>query len=110
MKRLFSTLCLSAALIAGALMSVSCIDEPGACGDYDELKARLDALESSEIVNLKSQLAAFNSSLTAVENKVAGLENCNCAEELATLKTTLEDLKSKVGLLLTDHFRLQDFQ
>jgi uncharacterized protein (TIGR02145 family) len=102
MKRLFSTLCLSAALIAGALMSVSCIDEPGACGDYDELKARLDALESSEIVNLKSQLAAFNSSLTAVENKVAGLENCNCAEELATLKTTLEDLKSKVGLLLTE--------
>lgn len=95
-------MCLSAALIAGALMSVSCIDEPGACGDYDELKARLDALESSEIVNLKSQLAAFNSSLTAVENKVAGLENCNCAEELATLKTTLEDLKSKVGLLLTE--------
>ena len=101
MKRLFSALCISAALVAGALASVSCIDEPGACGDYEELKARLDALESSEIVSLKSQLAAFNSSLSAVKDKVDGLEDCNCSAELAALKTTLEDLQSKVGLLLT---------
>ena len=82
-------------------MSVSCIDEPGACGDYDELKARLDALESSEIVNIKSQIAAFNSSLEAVQNKVNGIKDCDCASEMATIKTTLEDLQSQVGLLLT---------
>ena len=55
-------------------MSVSCIDEQGSCGDYDELKARLDALESSEIVSIKSQLAAFSSSLEAVQAKVDGIK------------------------------------
>ena len=54
-------------------MSVSCIDEQGSCGDYDELKARLEALESSEIVSIKSQLAAFSSSLEEVKNKVDGI-------------------------------------
>ncbi len=82
-------------------MSVSCIDEPGVCGDYDELKARLDALESSEIVNIKSQIAAFGSSLEAVQTKVEGIKECDCATEMAAIKTTLEDLQSKIGLLLT---------
>ena len=100
MKRLLSALCIAATLLAGAFVS-SCIDEQGACGDYDELKARLDALESSELVNIKSQIAAFNSSLEAVQAEVDGLEGCDCAEELASVKTTLEDVQSKVGLLLT---------
>lgn len=95
-------MCLSAALIAGALMSVSCIDEQGSCGDYDELKARLEALESSEIVSIKSQLAAFSSSLEAVQAKVDGIKECDCAADMAAVKTTLEDLQSKVGLLLTE--------
>ena len=100
MKRLLSALCIAATLLAGAFVS-SCIDEQGACGDYDELKARLDALESSELVNIKSQIAALNSSLEAVQAEVDGLEGCDCAEELASVKTTLEDVQSKVGLLLT---------
>ena len=82
-------------------MSVSCIDEQGSCGDYDELKARLDALESSEIVSIKSQVAAFSSSLEEVKNKVDGIKECDCAADMAAVKTTLEDLQSKVGLLLT---------
>ena len=83
-------------------MSVSCIDEQGSCGDYDELKARLEALESSEIVSIKSQLAAFSSSLEAVQAKVDGIKECDCAADMAAVKTTLEDLQSKVGLLLTE--------
>lgn len=87
-------------LLSAAFVVTSCTNYGE---DIDDINNRLDALTTSDIASLKSQLASMSTSINGIQDNISNLTkfNTNVSSELSTIKGNISSIQDKIGNLLT---------
>ena len=87
-------------VISGAFIAASCTNYGE---DIDDINKRLDALTTSDVASMKTQLASMNTLINGIQDNITNITqyNTNTGAELSTIKSNITSIQDMIEKLLT---------